>query len=308
MTDTVAIKRKDRRVEHAEDHLRDLPKVPESLFGRVICAHPEIITALCALGMCATFLLPHEMLTLSSAVGVLGFAWGWSDLLRLPNRRGSQILLLIVGMLAVGLGRALGDFSVVTQVVGLGVIAAFLTEMLRRNRGSLIQSVSGNLAGVFVVSTAGAWVVLETQDPWYFLLLPGAVTLLGGCAGMSLSANWPIRWRAVSSIAGATLFGLLAGGATVLLQGPAHEKVLTLLGGHLPSLGVALFCGAGLGVVLGTTFAVLNIVFSAKMVPMSIAAALSQGLVPVLAAAVPIYVLGRLIVGQGPSMNLAALF
>ena len=60
--------------------------------------------------------------------------------------------------------------------------------------------------------------------------------------------------------------------------------------------------------VLGTTFAVLNIVFSAKMVPMSIAAALSQGLVPVLAAAVPIYVLGRLIVGQGPSMNLAALF
>ena len=148
----------------------------------------------------------------------------------------------------------------------------------------------------------------KTQDPWYFLLLPGAVTLLGGCAGMSLSANWPIRWRAVSSIAGATLFGLLAGGATVLLQGPAHEKVLTLLGGHLPSLGVALFCGAGLGVVLGTTFAVLNIVFSAKMVPMSIAAALSQGLVPVLAAAVPIYVLGRLIVGQGPSMNLAALF
>lgn len=303
MTDTVVIKRRDRRNVHAQAHIDKLPKVPESLAGRVLCAHPEIVTAVICLGMALVFILPRDFLTAAASLGVLGFAYGWAHLVRIPAPKTSAILISVVGLTAVIAGRIFGDFSIVAEIVGLGIVAAFTVEMWRHPRHELLHSVSGNVTGILIVSTSGAWVVLEKETLWYFLLVPGALTLLGGCAGMAVSANWNVKTRAITALVISTLFGFLAGVAIMGWYGTMREQVAIFAGGHLPTLPVAMVSGVALGFVIGLMFACLAIVFSEKMAPATVGAAFSQALIPVLASGIPIYILARLLVGEGPTLS-----
>lgn len=303
LMDTMVIKRRDRRSVHAEEHLEKLPKVPESLAGRVLCAHPEIVTAVVSLGMALVFILPSEFLTVAVMIGVLSFAYGWGQLTHLPAPRASAILILIVGLATIALARIFGDFSIIAEVVGLGIVGAFVTEMFRSPRPDLLNSVSGNIAGVLIVSTGGAWIMLEGEALWYFLLVPGALTLLGGCVGMAMSANWTIRWRVVATIFFSCLFGFLAGAAIMGLEGTARDQMVIFAGGHLPTLAAAIVSGVLLGAVIGMTFAALGVVFSGNMAPATVGAAVSQAFIPILAAGIPIYILARLLVGEGPTLT-----
>lgn len=302
-TDTIKITRRDRRVEHQAEKIQKLPKVPQSLAGRVICAHPEIITALAALGMSLIFVLPSDALTVATVVSVVCFAFGWAHLAHLPYPRGSFIIITVFGVLSLLMGRIFGDFSIVAEVVGLGVLGAFIVEMFRRPRNDLLKSVAGNVAGILIASTAGAWVMLEGEPLWYFLLVPGAVTLLGGCIGMAMSANWQLKWRVFAAIVMSVVFGLAAGGATILLGDTAREQMVIFAGGHLPSLTVALISGMLLGVVFGTAFAALAVLFSGELAPSTVSSAVSQAFIPILSAAVPLYILARLLVGEGPTLS-----
>lgn len=303
LTDTVTLKRRDRRDSHAREQVQKLPKVPEHLAGRVLCAHPEIITALAALGMSLIFILPPNFLTVAALIAVLGFAYGWGHLVHLPSVRAAFILISLVGVTAVVSGWFFSDFSIIAEVVGFGVLGAFLTEMFRHPRPDLLHSVSGNMTGVLIVSTAGAWVILEDKSVWYFMLIPGALTLLGGCVGMAMSANWSPRWRAVAAIVMSTIFGLAAGGAVMVFQGPLRQQMVLFTGGHLPTLATALVSGMLLGAVVGMSFAALSILFSEDLAPLTVGAAVSEAFIPVLAASIPIYILARLLVGEGPTLT-----
>ena len=302
LTDTVKITRRVRREEHQAEKIEKLPKVPESLMGRVICAHPEIITALAALGMSLIFVLPSDFLTVAAAIAVVCFAFGWAHLAHLPAPRASFILLTIFGVLALLTGRIFEDFSIVAEVVGLGVIGVFIAEMLRSPRQDLLNSAAGNAAGILIVSTAGAWVMLESEALWYFLLVPGAVTLIGGCIGMAMSANWQLKWRVFAGILFSVTFGLAAGAAILVMEGTARDQMVLFAGGHLPSLTVALVSGLLLGVVYGIAFSSLTVLFSGDLAPSTVSAAVSQAFIPVLAASVPLYILARLLVGEGPTL------
>lgn len=302
LTDTVKITRRVRREEHEAEKIEKLPKVPESLFGRVICAHPEIVTAVAALGMSLIFVLPPDFLTVAGFIAVVCFAFGWAHLAHLPAPRASAILLTVLGTLALLSGRIFGDFSVVAEVVGLGIIGAFIAEMRRNPRDNLLNSVAGNIAGILIVSTAGAWVMLESETLWYFLLVPGALTLIGGCIGMAMSANWQLKWRVFAGILFSVLFGLAAGAAILVMEGTARDQLVLFAGGHLPSLTVALISGLLLGVVFGIAFASLTVLFSGDLAPSTVSAAVSQAFIPVLAASVPLYILARLLVGEGPTL------
>lgn len=299
MTDTVVIKRRDRRSVHAQAHLDKLPKVPESLVGRVLCAHPEIVTAVVCLAMAVLFLLPSEILTVATAIGVGGFAFGWARLIRLPATTATAVLVSGVGIVAVLAARIFGDFSIVAEVVGLGIVAAFGVEMWRRPRHELLFSVSGNVAGLLVASTSGAWIILEKSALWFFLLVPAALTLLGGCAGMAISANWGIKARATTTLIISTLFGIIAGALIMVWYSVMREELMIFTGGHLPTLPATMISGVALGIVIGLMFASLTVVFSGDMAPATISAAFSQALIPVLVAGVPVYVLARLLVGEG---------
>lgn len=299
LTDTMVIKRRDRRCVHAQAHLEKLPKVPKSLAGRVLCAHPEIVTAVFSLFMALVFVLPHDFLTLVAAIGVVMFAYGWGQLIRLPAWKTSAVLIAVVGLSAVIAARVFKDFSIIAEVVSLGVPGAFIAEMLRHPRAELIKSVSGNLAGILIVATSGAWIVLEKVDVWYFLLIPGAVTLLGGCVGMAMSANWSTKYRSLAALVLSTVFGCVAGAAAVGLHGAAREEMLIFAGGYLPTLPTAVLSGMILGALIGVSFAVLSILFSDDLSPVTVGAAVSQSLIPVLAAGVPLYILARLLTGEG---------
>lgn len=303
LMDTITIKRKERRSEHAASEEQRLPKVPQSLWGRVLCAHPEIVTALAALGMALIFILPKFALTIVVMVAVLAFAFGWAHLTHLPARRISFILLAIVGVLVVGTAHFFEDFSIVAEAVGFGIIGAFLAEMFRNPRPYLLASVSGNIAGILVISTAGAWIMLENGRLWYFLMVPGALTLLGGCVGLAMSANWRLRWRVVVTILTSVCFGVGAGAAIMLMGENVHDALITFAGGHLPTFSVALLSGLMLGIVVGTSFAVLAALFSGDLAPSTVRAAVAQAVIPVLAAAIPIYILARLLVGDGPTLT-----
>lgn len=303
LTDTVVIKRRDRRSVHAQVHLDKLPKVPESLAGRVLCAHPEIVTASVSLCLALVFILPREFLTVATGVGVLIFAFGWGRLIRLPAPKTSMILISLVGLAVVVTARVFGDFSIIAELVGLGVVGAFVAEMWRQPRLELISSVSGNVAGVLIASTSGAWIVLENETLWYFLLVPAAITLLGGCVGMAMSANWTTKSRAITALVMSSLFGFVAGAAIMGLYGSMREQLIIFAGGHLPTLPAAVVSGVILGAVVGLTFSALTVVFSDEMSPVTVDAAFSQALIPVLAAGIPIYILARLLVGDGPSIS-----
>lgn len=299
MTDTMVIKRRDRRSVHAQAHLEKLPKVPESLVGRVLCAHPEIVTAVACLLLAVLFLLPREILTVATAIGVVSFAFGWARLIRLPAPTATAALVGGVGILAVLAARTFGDFSIVTEIVGLGIVAAFGVEMWRHPRHDLLLSVSGNVAGLLVVSTSGAWIVLEKDAMWFFLLVPAALTLLGGCAGMGISANWSVKARAGTTLAFSMLFGAIAGILIMVWYSVMRENLMIFTGEHLSALPAAIASGVVLGLVIGLMFASLTVMFSADMAPATISAVFSQALIPVLAAGIPVYVLARLLVGEG---------
>ncbi|WP_252893377.1 hypothetical protein [Mobiluncus curtisii] len=71
------------------------------------------------------------------------------------------------------------------EVVGLGVMGAFIVEMLRRPRTDLLSSVAGNVTGILIVSTAGAWVMLERKH----------CGISCWCPARSLSSGDASAWR-----------------------------------------------------------------------------------------------------------------
>ena len=78
-----------------------------------------------------------------------------------------------------------------------------------------------------------------------------------------------------------------------------RENLMIFTGEHLSALPAAIASGVVLGLVIGLMFASLTVMFSADMAPATISAVFSQALIPVLAAGIPVYVLARLLVGEG---------
>lgn len=88
-------------------------------------------------------------------------AVGWPSLLELPSARGTRIVLVLVGFGAVAvaaLSPAPQLMHWTAMVLAGGVFAAFMHEMLRRERPRLAESITGTVTGAALVGTAGGWV------------------------------------------------------------------------------------------------------------------------------------------------------
>lgn len=292
---TPARRRARRRAAGAANQAQ-LPQVPTSVHGRVLCAHPELLTIPLAFLLIFGFYSSWLVVGLT-AVSVGLFAWGWPWLLDNPVAGGRKSAwLAILGWAALGLCTYYLDFSFVPIVAALGVVGGFVLELSRKERSELVPSLAVTLGGVLLVTPGASWIILQNDDLWRLLYIPAGVLMLGACLGMTVSYSWSARGRTFAVAGGALVFALVTGVVMAVLQRLSAPKVALLTGGFVPSVWLTVFCTLALGLVVGAVFALMCYVFGGPTGAGTVRAALAGATTPILLCALPFYVLARLLV------------
>ncbi|WP_159621686.1 hypothetical protein [Ruania rhizosphaerae] len=234
-----------------------------------------VVTATAAAGIGITAFGERGLLVGTIAGIVAVFAIGWPRLLGLPAPRGATVVLLLTAAAAFSALLIWEDLLYVAVATGLGVVGAFLHELTRRDgRPRLVESVSGVVTGAVVVSSAAGWLAVGTGEVATALLLVGAVTITAGSACTAL----PIP-------------GWLGSAATIVIAAAAG----LLVGSLLSDLG--LLVGGLVGLSSGVLIAAVHALFGQFPASGRPTAALAAAMLPVAVAGVPVYVLGRVLLG-----------
>jgi hypothetical protein len=209
-------------------------------------------------------------------VAVVAVASGWAMLLNLPTPRGSTAVVALGGAVAVAITAMTPDppyLRWLPSVLALAVVAEFVHQLLRRDmRPRLVESVTGVVSGVVVVSLAAGWLAALQSRDGAELVLGAAAGALAACAATGLP--WPQRITGPSAVVAAAAFGALAGRLL-----PEH--------GAAPIAAV----GACIGVVVAALDRLLAHLPTAGYLP----AAVAMGAAPVAASGFVVYTLGRLV-------------
>jgi hypothetical protein len=140
----------------------------------VIALLPPGLAALSAVVLAVASFAGGWIVAAAAALCVLGLAVGWGELLRLPHKPGTALLVgalgvagLVVGTLAsqadTTLPRPLAVFS---AVIAIAVLTSFAHELLRQDgRVDVVESVTGSLTGQVVAVLASGWVLLAYTRP-----------------------------------------------------------------------------------------------------------------------------------------------
>lgn len=208
---------------------------------------------------------------------VVAVAAGWPLLLRLPSPVGPAVVIAVAGTGAVVTVAVTKDepyLSGVPVVVAVAVLLAFVNELARQDgRLRLVESVTGTVSGVLVVTAAAGWVAAERGSAGSVLAICGAVALAVAAAASAL----PLRASLAAVVT--TTAGVLAGGVT--------GAVLDL--GILP--------GAVLGLVTGILVAALHVLLEGVPALARRTASLAALVLPVAISGMLVHVVGRLLVG-----------
>lgn len=184
-----------------------------------------------------------SVLVAAAALIVVVSAIGWGPLLRLPDPRGTFLVIALTGWAAIGVAswsvtqaRPLATFAV---VLAFAVLAAFAHELLRRGgRPQLVESLTGTLSGQVVAALASGWVLLPSAAPGLGGLIVATVTVGAAClvAGLPLAprvAGWGSL--AIGATAGAvaafvfaeaTVQACVAAGISVVAVVAALDRLL----------------------------------------------------------------------------------
>jgi hypothetical protein len=233
--------------------------------------------AFAALIVVAGYAVTPMLLAGAVALTVVVLALGWGSLLELPARRGTGLVIAVIGcggaalaVKAVNITRPLAPFA---ALLAGAVLLAFAHELIRRHgRPHMVESVSGTLSGETVALLGGGWMLLPSTRLGLSALVVGAAS----AAAARLVAPLPLPERAEGWASLAA--GALAGGISGTVLDPAQG---------MPLLGVAL---AVASVVAGLDRLVLGI--SARP---SVPGVLAGAVAPVLAVGTVAYAVARLV-------------
>ncbi|WP_147918743.1 hypothetical protein [Ruania zhangjianzhongii] len=171
-----------------------------------------VVTATAAAGIGITAFGDRSLLVITVAGIAALFAIGWPTLLELPARRGAVVVLALTGGAAIAALLVWNDLLYVAVVLGVGVVAAFVRELVRRDgRPRLLESVSGVVTGAVVMASAAGWLAIGTGQVSVGLLLVGAVTLTVSSACTALPI--PGWFGSATTIVLGCASGLLVGWA-----------------------------------------------------------------------------------------------
>lgn len=228
------------------------------------------------------------LIAVASAAGVLALsaalvlaavlvAAGWAVLLSLPSPRGSTAVVALAGAVAVAavaLTVSPPYLRWLPVVLALAVLGTFGHQLLRRDmRPRLVESVTGVLAGVVLVSLGAAWVGALQLRAGPALVLAGAAAALGAAAATGF--HWPQRVTGPSAVLAGLAFGALAG------------RVLD----DVQALPMAV-----LGAAIGVVVAALDHLCAVLPTVRHLNAGVAMGTAPVAASGLVVYALGRLVV------------
>ena len=210
------------------------------------------------------------------AVAVLLVAAGWAPLLRLPDPRGTALVVAASGLagaaaavLVQGAERPLAVFA---ALVAASVLLAFLHELVRGGgRAELVESVTGTLSGQVVAVLGAGWPLVPTTA----LGLPGVVVAAAALAAAKLAGALPGPERFPGWAA--LLLGTAAGAGAAQLVVPSRLVAATAV-----AAGVAAVA-AGLDRLLTT-----------QPAASSVAGALAAAAAPVTAVGTVAYAVARL--------------
>lgn len=217
---------------------------------------------------------------LVAAVGVLTvvLAVGWPVLLDLPNPLGTAVVIALGGLgsvLAVAASTGAPPLRLVPTVVALGVLLAFLAELLRQDgRLRLVESVTGTVTGLLVVAAAAGWVAAVRA--------PGdSALVITGAAALAVSA-------AVSAVHLGVRTGALVTTAAGVIAGAAVGSVTP---------GLSLVPGLALGFATGLLVATLHVLLDGVASLRRPLASVAAMVLPLLVSGILVYVVGRVLVG-----------
>jgi hypothetical protein len=167
--------------------------------------------ALAALIVVAAHAVSPAMLAAAVALAVLVLAVGWGSLLDLPAKRGSGLVIALVGcggaaltIKAVNMTRPLAPYA---ALLAGAVLLAFAHELARRKgRPQLVESVTGTATGEALALLGAGWALL----PGTRLGLTALVAAAAAVGGTRLAGAIPLPDRyagwvtlAVGAVAGA---------------------------------------------------------------------------------------------------------
>lgn len=218
-------------------------------------------------------------LTAVAALLVLLLAVGWVPLLRLPAGGGAPLVVALTGLGGVAVAWATPDEPVLRYlplVIAMGLVLAFLAEMLRRGgRTRLVESVSGTVSGVVVAVACAGWVAAGRSEAGAALVVTSAV----GLAVASAVSALPIAAQWAGSLVG--VVAAAAAGAGTAYAVPTIEPVT----------------GFVAGAVGGLVVAALRLLFERQPALSRRRAALAAVAVPVAVAGILVFVVGRVVQG-----------
>ena len=217
------------------------------------------------------------MLTGAVALSVLVLALGWGSLLDLPARRGTGLVILVVGCggaaLAVKAANMTRPLAPYAALLAGAVLLAFAHELTRRRgRPHLVESVTGTAAGETLALLGGGWALLPGTRLGLTALAAGAAAV--GATRVAAVVPVPDRYAGWSSL----VVGGVAGGVTGAVLDPPRV---------LPLLAVA--------VVVASVVAGLDRLLLGMSGRRSVLAVLSAAAAPVLAVGTVAYAVARLV-------------
>ncbi|MBT0767650.1 hypothetical protein KIH74_01855 [Kineosporia sp. J2-2] len=165
------------------------------------------------------------MIAAAAGLCVLALAVGWSDLLQLPDRAGTAVLVLLLGAGGLVAGAVAVSpqvdleqpLSVFSGVMAMAVLSTFAHELVRRDgRHDLVESVTGTLSGQFVAVLAAGWVLVGNTSAGSSAVVIAAV----GTAAARLALTLPLApsvltWVAIGTgLVSAVVASFVVGGIT----------------------------------------------------------------------------------------------
>ncbi|PWH06527.1 hypothetical protein DEO23_06085 [Brachybacterium endophyticum] len=204
-----------------------------------------LLTLVTITGPASVPLMAGLMCVISALVGL-----GWADLLELPSPLGSRIVVVGTGAAAALLSilTVRGEEPLWSVVVAcaVGIFAAFVHQMTRRERSELSASLTGTIGGVMLTGISATWVVAQAAAT-----TPAQIGLLAA-SGAGLAVTLLVTAIGLPRLPRLLLAVLLGAGATTLV-------LHTVSGIGVPVaalIGIVLAIGAsGVHLLLGSVLA-----------------------------------------------------
>ena len=211
----------------------------------MIALLPPGLAALSAVVLAVAGFAGGWIVAAAAGLCVLGLAVGWGDLLRLPHKPGTALLVgalgvagLVVGTLAnqtdTTLPRPLAVFA---AVIAIAVLTSFAHELLRRDgRPDVVESVTGTVTGQVIAVLASGWVLLFYTRPGSSAIVVAAAAV--ACARLASGLPLPVPVEAMPWVG--VGFGVAAGLAASFFVSGVPPVNAVVVGLAVSGVGIAM--------------------------------------------------------------------